>query len=85
MEEEEEEEVAVLSSFGSAPTSGLPPEGGGRRMTRPDPKSCTGGPQEGASTVGGQLGLNVHSADGALPAGGQPLVHTPLVEEVHAG
>ena len=37
------------------------------------------------STVGGQLGLNVHSADGALSAGGQPLVHARLVEEVHAG
>ena len=40
--------------------------------------------QEEPSTVGGELGLNVHSADGAFPAGGQPLVHARLVEEVHA-
>ena len=46
-------------------------------------RSC--GSRQEPSTVGGQLGLNVYSADGAFPAGGQPLVHTRLVEEVHAG
>lgn len=53
-------------------------------LTRPDPKprELTSG---GLSAVGGQLGLNVHSADGALPAGGQPLVNARLVKEVHAG
>lgn len=38
----------------------------------------------GTSAVRRQLGLNVHPTYGALPAGGQPLVHTRLVEEVHA-
>lgn len=46
-------------------------------------RSC--GSRRELSAVGGQLGLNVHSADGAFPAGGQPLIHARLVEEVHAG
>lgn len=36
-----------------------------------------------ASTLGGQLRLNVHPADGALLVGDEPLVHAQLVEEVH--
>lgn len=40
---------------------------------------------EEASAVWCQLGLNVHPAYGAFPAGAQPLVHASLVEEVHAG
>lgn len=43
------------------------------------------GQGEEASAVWCQLGLNVHPAYGAFPTGGQPLVHTRLVEEVHAG
>lgn len=37
------------------------------------------------SAVGVQLCFDVNPADWTLPAGGQPLVHTALVEEVHAG
>lgn len=36
-----------------------------------------------ASTLGRQLRLNVHSADGALLIGEEPLIHTQLMEEVH--
>lgn len=36
-----------------------------------------------ASTLSRQLRLNVHSADGALLVGDEPLVHAQLVEEVH--
>lgn len=36
-----------------------------------------------ASTLGGQLRLDVHPADGALLVGDQPLVHAQLVEQVH--
>lgn len=36
-----------------------------------------------ASTLSRQLRLNVHSADGALLVGEEPLVHTQLMEEVH--
>lgn len=36
-----------------------------------------------ASTLGGQLRLDVHPADGALLVGDEPLVHAQLVEEVH--
>lgn len=36
-----------------------------------------------ASTLSGQLRLNVHPADGALLVGDEPLVHAQLVEEVH--
>lgn len=63
----------------------LPPPPGGRqwRINKTQIQSCRS--RQELSTVRGQLGLNVHSADGAFPAGGQPLVHTPLVEEVHAG
>lgn len=38
-----------------------------------------------ASAVGGQLRLDVYPADGTLLIGGQPLVDTRLMEEVHAG
>lgn len=38
-----------------------------------------------SSAVGVQLCFDVNSTDGTLPAGGQPLVHAALVEEVHAG
>lgn len=38
-----------------------------------------------ASTLGGQLRLDVHPADGALLVGDEPLVHAQLVEEVHTG
>lgn len=58
------------------------PAGGDGELTRKI-QSC--GSRQELSTVGGQLGLNVHSADGAFSAGGQPLVHTCLVKEVHAG
>lgn len=65
--------------------------GGGRKglvwqSFHPDPAGGRrrNGKLRGLSAVGGQLGLNVHSADGAFPAGGQPLVHARLVEEVHA-
>lgn len=73
--------------FGRAPPPPTPPTPRREAMgelTRPDPKprELTSG---GLSAVGGQLGLNVHSADGALPAGGQPLVNARLVKEVHAG
>ena len=37
------------------------------------------------STFTWQLGLNVHSANGALLIGDQPLVNTHLVEKVHTG
>ena len=37
------------------------------------------------STFTWQLGLNVHSAYGALLIGDQPLVNTHLVEKVHTG
>lgn len=36
-----------------------------------------------SSTLGGQLGLDVHSADGALLIGQEPLVHTQLMEQMH--
>lgn len=39
----------------------------------------------GSSAVGVQLCFDVNSTDGTLPARGQPLVHTALMEEVHAG
>lgn len=38
-----------------------------------------------ASTLSRQLSLYVHSADGALLIGEEPLVHTQLMEEVHTG
>lgn len=44
-----------------------------------------GGGGEISSAVGVQLCFDVNSTDWTLPAGGQPLVHTALVEEVHAG
>lgn len=59
-----------------------PPEGGDGELTRKI-QSCRS--RRVLSTVRGQLGLYVHSADGAFSAGGQPLIHTRLVEEVHAG
>lgn len=61
----------------------LPLEGGQWKINKTKIQSCRS--QQELSTVGGQLSLNVHSADGAFPAGGQPLVHTRLVEEMHAG
>lgn len=38
-----------------------------------------------SSAVGVQLCFDVNSTDWTLSAGGQPLVHAALVEEVHAG
>lgn len=38
-----------------------------------------------SSAVRVQLCFDVNPTDWTLPAGGQPLVHTALVEEVHAG
>lgn len=38
-----------------------------------------------SSAVRVQLCFDVNSTDRTLPAGGQPLVHAALVEEVHAG
>ena len=55
---------------------------------------AVGGPGEGKwgvhwlllpSAVGSQLCLNVHSADGAFLAHGEPLVHTQLMKEMHTG
>jgi len=37
------------------------------------------------SALGCELCLDVHSADGTLPTGGQPLVHTRLMEQMHTG
>lgn len=37
------------------------------------------------SAIGGQLRLNVYPADGTLLIGGQPLVNTRLMEQMHAG
>lgn len=53
---------------------------------------AVGGPGEGKwgihwlippSAVGSQLCLNVHPADGAFLAHGEPLVHAQLVKEMH--
>lgn len=38
-----------------------------------------------SSAVRVQLCFDVNPTDWTLPAGGQPLVHAALVEEVHAG
>lgn len=38
-----------------------------------------------SSAVRVQLCFDVNPTDGTLPAGGQPLVHAALVEEMHAG
>lgn len=65
--------------FGRA-SSPTPPEEGGEIAMKI--RSCRS--QRELSAVGGQLGLNVHSADGAFPAGSQPLIHARLMEEVHA-
>lgn len=65
--------------FGRA-SSLTPSEEGGKITTKM--QSCRS--QRELSAVGGQLGLNVHSADGAFPAGSQPLIHARLMEEVHA-
>ncbi len=40
---------------------------------------------ECVSALGGELCLDVHSADGTLPTGGQPLIHTRLMEQMHTG
>lgn len=44
---------------------------------------CYGEKRQTASTLGRQLRLNVHPADGALLVGEEPLIHTQLMEEVH--
>lgn len=53
---------------------------------------AVGGPGEGKwgvhwltppSAVSSQLCLNVHPADGAFLAHGEPLVHAQLVKEMH--
>lgn len=65
-----------------------------RRQSLAARAMAVGGPGEGKwgvhwlippSAVSSQLCLNVHSADGAFLAHGEPLVHTQLVKEMHTG
>ena len=65
-----------------------------RRQSLAARAMAVGGPGEGKwgvhwlippSAVGSQLCLNVHSADGAFLAHGEPLVHTQLMKEMHTG
>lgn len=76
-------EVGVVGAKGLVWQSFLPdPAGGGGGEITTKIRSCRS--RRELSAVGGQLGLNVHSADGAFSAGSQPLIHARLMEEVHA-
>ena len=83
-----------LETFGKAPNDGgvegkgggVGPESRGGRKQEPREGDWQG--EEGrsiSSAVGVQLCFDVNPTDWTLPAGGQPLVHAALVEEVHAG
>lgn len=65
-----------------------------RRQSLAARAMAVGGPGEGkwgihwlipSSAVSSQLCLNVHPADGAFLAHGEPLVHAELVKKVHTG